>query len=255
MLVIVSPSKSQTPQVITGIEPTQPLFAESAASLAARLQKLGANGIAELMGISPVLAQSTFQRCRDFSTPHRPENSGSALATFCGDAFSAVSATSYNQAELTFAQSHLRILSGLYGLLRPLDLMQPYRLEMATRGLLPQAASLYEFWGHRISEQLNGELAGHRHKIIINCASREYSRVVVPKAISARILTASFKQESGGKLKTIAIYAKRARGLFVDWLIRNLVDDPQHLPSFSEGGYRYAEECSAKDEIVFVMRL
>ncbi len=154
--------------------------------------------------------------------------------------------------DFLFAQAHLRILSGLYGFLRPLDLMQPYRLEMGTRLLSDRGKNLYEFWGSAITEALNGELGKMRQQVVVNCASKEYSRVIKEKQLIGPMITITFKQQKNKALKSIAIHAKRARGMFVDYLIKKRISDIDQLQGFRAGGYTFAANLSTSSELIFI---
>jgi cytoplasmic iron level regulating protein YaaA (DUF328/UPF0246 family) len=255
MLVVLAPAKTQSVIRRTDVASSELLFSEQAEYLAALCQDMDTPRIMELMDVSERLAEKTRLGYRDFRLPHAPELSGTALSTFQGDAYGQMRALEYTIDELHFAQRHVRILSGLYGLLRPLDLMQPYRLEMAAKLATSQGTNLYQFWGESITRKLNEDLAGHREPVILDCASREYSRSIIPTKLAGRILTLSFRQRKNDRLKTIAIYAKRARGLFVDWLISNRVTDREQLADFDRGGYRFSPELSSDAEYVFLTRL
>lgn len=251
MIIIISPSKTQ--RVVLGPENHhyQPSFMEDTKALIRLLKPLGRNDLANLMNISEKLAGLTYERIHEFTAPHSAETAGTALTTFQGDAFSAMGIDSYKPDDFLFAHTHLRILSGLYGFLRPLDLMQPYRLEMGTRLLSDRGKNLYEFWGSAITEALNGELRKMREQVVVNCASKEYSRVIKEKLLIGPMLTITFKQQKNKTLKSIAIHAKRARGMFVDYLIKKRISDIDQLQGFRAGGYRFAPSLSTSSELTF----
>lgn len=255
MIVIVSPSKTQRVSLVDGSENTHPCLLEKTTILIERLKQFDRNELAKLMHVSEKLADLTHRRIHDFSIAHDTMTSGTAIATFQGEAFSALTLDSYSQGDFRFAHAHLRILSGLYGILRPLDLMQPYRLEMATRLATDLGKNLYDFWSTDITETLNGDLEKMVEPLIVNCASKEYSRVIKQKQLSAPMITITFRQMKNNVLKSIAIYTKRARGMFVDYLIRNRIREIGLLSGFAAGGYSYAPELSGKAELVFVTRL
>jgi len=252
MIVIASPSKTQRLGLASGNHCFQPPFLEQARTLIGLLKLLDKSELAQLMNTSEKLTDLTHQRIRDFTAPHTAENAGTVLPTFQGDAFSAMTTASYSADDFQFAQTHLRILSGLYGVLRPLDLMQPYRLEMATRLISDRGHNLYAFWGTIITESLNKELESMKEQVVINCASKEYSRAIEQKLLTAPLLTITFKQQKNGMLKTIAIHAKRARGMFIDYLIKKRINEIDRLTEFSEGGYCFAPDLSSSSELVFV---
>jgi len=255
MIIIISPSKTQRVALSPENHHDQPVFMEDTKALIRLLKALDRNDLAKLMKISEKLAGLTYERIDGFTAPHSPETAGTALTTFQGDAFSVMSTDSYNPDDFLFAQAHLRILSGLYGFLRPLDLMQPYRLEMGTRLLSDRGKNLYEFWGSAITEALNGELEKMREQVVVNCASKEYSRVIKEKQLIGPMIAITFKQEKNKVLKSIAIHAKRARGMFVDYLIKKRISDIDQLPGFRAGGYRFASSLSTSSELVFITSL
>ncbi len=255
MIVIVSPSKTQRVSLVSGGGPTQPPLLEKTAILVERLKLFDSEELKELMHISDKLADLTRRRIHDFSLRHDTRTAGAAIASFQGDAFSTLTLDSYSPGDFRFAQAHLRILSGLYGILRPLDLMQPYRLEMATRLSGDWGTSLYDFWGTDISETLNADLKKMQAPLVVNCASKEYSRVIKEKQLIGPMITITFRQMKNKSLKSIAVYTKRARGMFVDYLIKNRIREVEQLSAFTAGGYRFAPELSSGAELVFVTRL
>lgn len=252
MLVILAPSKTQSVSRYNNVACSEPLFSEQADYLASLCRKLSTAQIMKLMNVSEQLAEKTHQKFSAFQLPHSIDKSGHALATFRGDVFVQMKGTEYTAEELQFAQRHVRILSGLYGILRPLDLMQPYRLEMGARLTTSRGSNLYQFWGELLAQKLNEDLAGQEEPTIIDCASREYSRSIIPSQLNTKIVTMNFKQKKNNIFKSIAIYAKRARGMFVDWLITNRIDSQDQLIDFSLGGYRFSAEASSDLEYVFV---
>jgi len=255
MIIIISPSKTQRVVLSPENHHYQPSFMEDTKALIKLLKPLGRNDLANLMNISEKLAGLTYERIHEFTAPHRAETAGTALTTFQGDAFSAMGKDSYKPDDFLFAQAHLRILSGLYGFLRPLDLMQPYRLEMGTRLLSDRGKNLYEFWGSAITEALNGELGKMPEQVVVNCASKEYSRVIKEKLLIGPMITITFKQQKNKALKSIAIHAKRARGMFVDYLIKKRISDIDQLPGFRAGGYTFASNLSTSSELTFITAL
>jgi len=255
MIIIISPSKTQRVVLNSGNQESQPAFMDNTKALIRLLTQLDRNDLAKLMKISEKLAGLTYQRIHDFTAPHSAETAGTALTTFQGDAFSAMSIDSYSPDDFLFAHAHLRILSGLYGFLRPLDLMQPHRLEMGTRLLSDRGKNLYEFWGSAITESLNGELEKMQQQVVVNCASKEYSRVIKEKQLLGPMITITFKQKKNNVLKSIAIHAKRARGMFVDYLIKKRISDLDGLRGFTAGGYTFASGLSTSSELIFITAL
>ena len=252
MLLIISPSKTQNFDVPIRGDYTLPLFLDQTKQLARLLKQLDQPQLAALMKMSDKLAALNYQQFQDFQLPFTPDNSRQALLMFGGDQFTPMAVDSYSDEQFAHGQQHLRILSGLYGMLRPLDLMQPYRLEMATRLAVGEAKNLYSFWGDIVTRKLNNKLSDDSHPALINLASAEYFKVIRRKELHADILTLSFKQEKEGKLKTIAIYAKRARGAIVDFVIQNRITRPIDLQGFNRDGYRFKSDLSTDNEWVFV---
>lgn len=255
MIIIVSPSKTQHLVRPSGSQHSQPPLIKNTATLISLLRKFDRVELAKLMNISEKLADLTYKRIHDFTIPHTADSAGITLTTFQGDAFSAMNKESYSPDDFIFAHDHLRILSGLYGILRPLDLMQPYRLEMGTKLRSGRGNNLYEFWGSIITESLNADLEEMQDRVIVNCASKEYSRAVKQNLLIGSMLTITFKQKKNNVLKSIAIYAKRARGMFVDYLIKERIRDTQQLTGFDAGGYAFAADLSTNSEMVFITTL
>lgn len=255
MLVILSSSKTQAVSPVHGVPCSQPPLLEEAELLAQRCQQLSCTDIAGMMKISEKLAQTTHSRFQLFRTPHTPGPAGAALTSFQGDVFAQLKTENYLPEDYLFAQKSLCILSGLYGILRPLDLMQPYRLEMGYKIKTSRGTSLYEFWGGRITDFLNETLREHKEQTLINCASQEYSRAIIKSRLAARVLNIIFRQNRNGVLKTIAIHAKRARGMFADWYVRNRISTSADLAAFNRAGYRFQPEQSSAEEYVFITDL
>jgi uncharacterized protein len=252
MLTILSSSKTQRSILLPGVSHHQPTLLDKTALLLDTLGHLDRKELQSLLGVSEQLARTTGDRYRRISLPHAPDSAGHALASFGGTVFSMMELSRYTAEDLQFADGHLRILSGFYGLLRPLDLTQPYRLEMGTKHAVGQASQLYEFWQEAVTDELSSALADHSERVIVNCASREYARVIDAKRLAGRVLTISFKQRQNGVVKTVALYAKRARGLYVDWLIANRIDRMVELAAFDRSGYRFSAEGSSDDELVYI---
>ena len=253
MLVVISPAKTLDLSPATTIDrPSQPMFLDQAETLVQRLRELAPPQVAELMGISAALADLNFGRYLTWSRPFTPANAKPALLAFRGDVYSGLDADSLGAKDLQWAQKHLRILSGLYGLLRPLDLMQPYRLEMGTRLATDRGKDLYEFWGERITDALNAELAREKSPLLINLASEEYFKSVRRQRLEADIITPVFHDWKNGQYKVISFYAKRARGMMSAYIIKHRIRDAQALKQFSAGGYAYDATRSSAREWVFV---
>jgi hypothetical protein len=203
------------------------------------------------MKLSMNLAELNFERYHDWRKDFDATNAKQCVLAFKGDVYAGLDAASFSEADRQFAQSHLRILSGLYGLLRPLDLMMPYRLEMGTRLPSSRGKNLYEFWGQRITDALNAQLSELGDEVLINLASNEYFKSVKQKLLKARIITPQFKEQKGDQYKMIGIYAKRARGLLSRFIIQNRLQDPEQIKDFSAEGYRYNAAHSQAEQWVF----
>jgi cytoplasmic iron level regulating protein YaaA (DUF328/UPF0246 family) len=253
MLLVISPAKTldyETPPVTP--RHTQPEFLDHAQELIQQLRELNPAQIAELMHLSDKLAGLNAARYGSWHPDFTPANAKQALLAFKGDVYTGLNAEDFSEADFDFAQQHLRMLSGLYGLLRPLDLMQPYRLEMGTRLANARGKDLYAFWGERISGWLNEALAAQGDDILLNLASNEYFSSVKRKALNARVIDTEFKDLKNGQYKIISFYAKKARGLMARYVIKERIRDPEQLKAFDYQGYRYSAEQSKPDSLVFL---
>lgn len=252
MLLIISPAKKLDTDAPAPVNRcTQPEMLDQAGELVAILREMDSFQIADLMKLSMKLADLNMQRYQNWHTPFTPENAKPALFAFQGDVYQGLDAASLDEKAIDFAQQHLRILSGLYGLLRPLDLMQPYRLEMGTRLANPRGRDLYAFWGDRITEALDRALAEQGDRVLINLASNEYFKAVRPRRLEARIITPQFKERRGGSYRVISFSAKKARGMMCRYIIERGLDDPEAIQSFDLDGYAFHPELSEGDTWVF----
>nr|WP_299243773.1 peroxide stress protein YaaA [uncultured Halomonas sp.] len=252
MLSIISPAKTLDFETPPSTEQyTQPDYLEQSMALVEILRGYSPQQLAELMSISDKLAGLNTARYDEWSPPFTLDNAKQAIQAFQGDVYTGLEASTFNTYDNAFAQDHMRILSGLYGLLRPLDLIQPYRLEMGTR--LPNAAGkdLYAFWRDRLTRDLETAIAHSGSNVLVNLASNEYSRAIDIKRLSARVITPVFKDAKNGQYKIISFYAKKARGLMSAWLIRNRVDSPDAIKTFDVAGYRFNSTMSEGDTLVF----
>ena len=255
MLTVLSPAKTldyETPAT-TG-DFTQPTQLAQSRKLIRRLRQLGSDELSRLMHVSDNLAELNRQRFRQWRTPFRPENARQALFAFKGDVYLGLDAYSLDAAGIEFAQRHLRILSGLYGLLRPLDLMQPYRLEMGTRLDTEAGNNLYQFWDERITRALNQELKQSQANILVNLASNEYFKAVKTRLLKAEVITPTFREYRNGEYRFISFSAKKARGLMARFMIDQRIDDAEALKEFDYEGYRFAPKLSDQREWVFTRR-
>ncbi len=252
MLILLSPAKrldlERAP--ITPLT-TEPALLSDAERLMARAKKLSPKKLQALMSISPILAELNHQRFQNMVIGGPPADARQAVMAFNGDVYLGLDAPSMSEASLLYAQDHLGILSGLYGLLRPLDAMQPYRLEMGSRLKTRRGPSLYAFWGERITKAINARLADHEDDTVVNLASGEYFKSVQPKKLAGSLVTPVFKELHNGALKVISFNAKKARGLMARWIIEGRVDRAAQLLDFAEARYAYQPDLSAPDKPVF----
>ncbi|MDV5355155.1 peroxide stress protein YaaA [Enterobacter asburiae] len=252
MLILISPAKTLDYQSPLATERfTQPALLEHSQQLIKIARTLSAPQIKKLMGISDKLADLNATRFHDWQPDFTPENARQALLAFKGDVYTGLQAETFSDADFDFAQQHLRMLSGLYGVLRPLDLMQPYRLEMGIRFENERGKDLYQFWGDIITDTLNEALTEQGDEIVVNLASDEYFRAVKPKKLNARIIKPVFLDEKNGTFKVISFYAKKARGLMSRYIIEQRLTKPEQLTGFNSEGYFFDEAASTPDELVF----
>jgi cytoplasmic iron level regulating protein YaaA (DUF328/UPF0246 family) len=252
MLLLLSPAKTLDYDTPVGDVPhTLPRFLERSATLIDVLRRKPARSIAALMDISPALAELNVARFRAWMPNFDETNARQAVLAFNGDVYDGLAARSLTRADLDWAQRHVRILSGLYGVLRPLDLMQPYRLEMGTALAVGRARNLYQFWGAEIAELLNGELAADATPVVVNLASQEYFRSVDLSRLKARVVECVFEDWKGGDYKVISFFAKKARGAMARYAIRERIRTPAALQRFDLDGYCFASEVSGPGRLVF----
>ncbi|SFU80405.1 hypothetical protein SAMN04489707_102252 [Paenacidovorax caeni] len=253
MLFLLSPAKSldYDSPLPAGLPHSQPQFIPDAARLIDVLRTRSPQDIASLMSISDALAALNVARYGAWSPRFTQENARQAVMAFNGDVYEGLQAATLSLPDLDWAQQHLAILSGLYGVLRPLDLMQPYRLEMGTRLATDAGVNLYQFWGTRIAEHLNRQLADDTDPVVVNLASQEYFKAVDRKALSARVVECVFEDGKGGAYKIISFYAKRARGLMARWAIQQRASTPRQLEGFDLEGYAFHPAASSPERLVF----
>ncbi|NQV50628.1 MAG: peroxide stress protein YaaA [Candidatus Marinimicrobia bacterium] len=253
MITIISPAKSVNFEDPAPIESfSQPDHLSQSKKLVRYLKRLKKPELMELMSISDNLAALNISRYKAFKPPFHLANAKQALYAFTGDVYRHMRINTYDAEAVEFAQSHLRILSGLYGYLRPLDLIQPYRLEMKTRLTTDRGTDIYRFWGNRISNSLIKDLKLDPTPVLVNLASKEYARAVNFKALKTRVIHVDFKEEEQGELKIIAIFAKWARGLMADYIIQNRINDPEDLKKFRMADYVFSSKDSSATSWVFV---
>lgn len=249
MLMLISPAKTldtKTPAFVS--EYTQPAFLPHSSELIALLQQKSPQDIAELMSLSDKLALLNFERFQNWHPDFGPDEAKQAVLMFMGDVYAGLDAASFTPVQMAYLGQHLRILSGLYGLLRPLDLILPYRLEMGTKLPNPRGKDLYAFWSETLSQAINAL----QPDVVVNLASTEYFKAVQAKKLACPVITPVFEDWSGGKYKIVSFYAKRARGLMVRWAALQGVTDPQQLKEFDLEGYAY--DADASDETTWYLR-
>lgn len=255
MLLVVSPAKNldfESPLATQQF--SQPELLSDAQLLVDRCKKLTPADLSSLMGISDKLAGLNTARFSQWSQPFTTENARPAILAFNGDVYTGLDAASFSEEDFAFAQQHFRILSGLYGLLKPLDLMQAYRLEMGTKLDNVRGKNLYEFWGEIITNKLNDALSEQGDNVLINLASTEYFKSVKKAKLKGEIITPGFKDWKNGQYKMISFFAKKARGLMARYIIQNQLTDVEQLKGFDLGGYQYNAEFSKGNDWVFTRK-
>lgn len=256
MLAILSPAKTLDYEApVPELPLTKPDFLPQTKELLAILRDLSPQEVGSLMGISDKLAALNVARFSDWSPRFTDKNSRAAILAFMGDVYEGMQASTFSSDDHAYAQEHLRILSGLYGLLRPLDRLQPYRLEMGTALANPAGKNLYAFWGDTIAKALNKALAEQGDDVLVNLASDEYNKAALTKALKARVITPQFREEKGGQFKMVSFYAKRARGLMAAYIVKNRLSEPETLKDFQEDGYVFNKKLSKGDVLVFSRKM
>ncbi|PQO22800.1 peroxide stress protein YaaA [Rhodobacteraceae bacterium WD3A24] len=252
MLVVISPAKRLDWSEPAVPAQTAPQFAAEATELAGHARGYGAAGLQRLMGLSDKLARLNAERFAAFEDTPPPEATRPAALAFAGDTYAGLEARTMHADALRWAQDRLRILSGLYGLLRPLDAIQPYRLEMGTRMETLRGRDLYTYWGESIAQALAADAAAAGTGVLVNCASQEYFGAVDTGALGLKVITPVFMEERGGAPKVVSFFAKKARGAMARFVCENRLEDPEALKAFDTGGYRYAPELSEGARMVFL---
>lgn len=255
MITVISPAKSldfESPLATKKF--TQPEFLDQSELLIEELKALSHQDVAGLMKLSDKLAELNVHRFQSFKTPFTADNARPAVLAFKGDVYQGLDADTLKAKDFTFAQKHLRILSGLYGLLKPLDLIQPYRLEMGTRFANQRGKNLYDFWQNRIHDAITALLEKHHSPVLINLASNEYFKAVKAKQLPYSVITPQFKDYKNGQYKMISFFAKRARGLMSRYIIDNQIDSADDLKSFDVDGYRFDNKNSSDTDLIFLRK-
>ncbi|WP_417451779.1 peroxide stress protein YaaA [Kordiimonas sp.] len=252
MLIVLSPAKKLDFESENMASSTDvPQMLDQAEMLAKKAKQLRAADLKAMMGISDALAELNVARFKAFETPFTSANARPAIDAFKGDVYIGMDAPSMNEDDRAFANDHVRILSGLYGVLRPLDLMQAYRLEMGTKFVTRRGKDLYAFWGDRIARSLNEDFTDEEDSILVNLASHEYFRAVKLKTLKAKVITPNFKEIRDGKARVISFLAKKARGMMARYIIDNRIEEVEALKDFDLDGYRYDETTSTATDWVF----
>lgn len=252
MIIVISPSKTLDYETVVNTrQHSIPAFLSESEKLIALLRRKTPGKLAALMEISDKLAALNAKRYQDFHIPFTTRNARQAIFAFKGDVYEGIDINKYSENDLDFAQEHLRILSGLYGLLKPLDLIQPYRLEMGIKLANPRGKDLYDFWGNRITREINSALGGQENPFLINLASQEYFKAVDAKILNGKLVNAIFKEKQGDSLKVIGLFAKQARGKMASFIIKNRIVEPQGIKDFNESGYKFAAKLSDNADYVF----
>lgn len=252
MITILSPAKSLNFKSQTQTQKySYSDFLKESSILISTLQKYSPGNLRELMKISDGLGELNFIRYQNWQTEHSLENARQAILAFNGEVYNGLKANTISPEKLLFAQNNVRILSGLYGILRPLDLIQPYRLEMGTKLSIKKHKNLYSYWGDKISDTLLTELQSHKHPVIVNLASNEYSKAAMLGKFENNLVTPVFKEYKNDSYKVITVYAKKARGLMTRYIIDNEVNNPEDLKAFDWEDYAYSENLSTKSNWVF----
>ena len=248
MLVVVSPAKKLNMNPLNNIDITEPLFKEDVKNLVEIARDLSSNQLKDLMGISPKLAELNKERFMSFGNQEKK----AALFAFAGDTYKGLDVEKLNKNDLAWAQKYLRILSGLYGLLRPLDSIEPYRLEMGSKLKGNHGNSLYEYWDNKISQSLNEYAQEIGTNVLVNCASNEYFNVIKPNTLALKVVTPVFMERKNGKDKIISFYAKKARGAMARFIIQNQITDVENIKNFDLDGFKFKNDNSEENKLVFV---
>jgi uncharacterized protein len=255
MLIVISPAKTlDLESKYKGVSNSKPEFLADSRKLVKIMREHTSDDLKKLMNTSEAISTLNVERFKKWKTPFNEANARPAIFTFKGDVYTGLEVENFSAADLKYSQDHLRILSGLYGLLKPLDLMQAYRLEMGTSLENERGKNLYAFWGDKISDAVNRDLKAQDDEILINLASNEYFSVLNKKLLQGEIVTPVFKDYSNGKYKVISFYAKKARGKMAAWIIRNRIKDADSLQDFNQDAYKYSKDESTAQKPVFLRK-
>jgi cytoplasmic iron level regulating protein YaaA (DUF328/UPF0246 family) len=252
MLLLISPAKTLNTDPSNLSDFSIPTRLKESEELVKILKKYKKDDLMKLMDVSEKIAELNVQRFKNFRQPFNLENAKQAILAFDGDVYDGLSANDFTEEDFSFSQSHLRILSGLYGVLKPLDLMQAYRLEMGSSLKNNKGKNLYQFWGEKITEELNKTIKENNFETVINLASNEYWSAVNPKKLNARVIEIQFKELKGSVFKVVSFNAKKARGTMCRHIIKNRINNPEELLNYSIDGYLYSEDMSTDKVWTFI---
>lgn len=252
MLIVLSPAKKLNENRSVLKNSTTPEFVDEAEKLIKQLKKYSPKKIKGLMGLSDALAELNVERYSQWTNQHSEQNAKNAALIFDGEVYSGLDAENFSAKEMSYAQNHLRLLSGLYGILRPMDLVHPYRLEMGTKLKVGRKNNLYEYWGDKIVDEVNALLSTQESPILVNLASNEYFKVINKKKFKGQIVTPVFKDFNNGTYKSVMVYAKKARGMMANYIIKNKIETAEELIGFDYAGYCYSKEESTDNQLVFL---
>ena len=253
MITVISPAKKLSNECYAyEADHSQPFYLNRSTELVNQLKGYEPSHLQSLMGISEKLSVLNWERFQSWKPSFNSDNSRQAFFTFRGDTYSGLDADTLSSQDLSFSQNHTRILSGLYGVLKPLDLIMPYRLEMGTKIENSAGKNLYEFWGDALASDLEKDLADHDSKYLVNCASVEYFKSIDKDALKGKVITPVFKEVKNGKARIVSFFAKRARGMMARYIIQNQINNPNEIKQFDLGGYEYSDELSNTMEPVFI---
>lgn len=251
MLILISPAKTLKTDIPASPNSSIPVFIDKSNKIAIKLKKLKPQKLGDLMGISANLAQINYERYQSWKVPYKVEDALNAIFAFSGEVYNGLDIDSFTNEDLEYTNEHLRILSGLYGILNPMDAILPYRLEMGTKLKMGNLNNLYEYWGDKITHLINKQIKESGEETIINLASNEYFKVINTKKLKAKVITPIFMEEKNGNYKVISIYAKKARGMMSAFILKNRITQVEEIKHFTEGGYHFNDGMSENTKIVF----
>lgn len=252
MLILISPAKTLKTDLHATEDSTIPVLLNKSKSIVAVLKQYKPAQLSELMGISAKLAQLNYERYQQWKSPYNDKVSFNAIFAFRGEVFKGIDIDSFSEKELEYTNEHLRILSGLYGILKPMDAILPYRLEMGTKLKLKENNNLYQYWGNHITTSINKHLSKFDEDTLINLASEEYFKSINQKMLKANIITPVFKEHKNGKYKVISIFAKKARGKMTRFILKHRINDPIDIKHFTENGYYFSDKLSTESQFTFI---